>query len=204
MRKEKFAHESEEPALIFLFPLWEDFLDILWVRRNGNMMHQFQSNHGISGEVSWTQKWIYRNSGSYQAILMLSLAGFSILADMTSNRILAQSAGYQKLDRLAGRLWEKVIDIALKYGYESATPSAQHLREFHGSNSPQSSKWKTLSGLSLRTSIILKDYRRKENMDIKIQKKPAFTVAGVLLEDIDNSKCPSAWEKLYATHSFEA
>ena len=29
-------------------------------------------------------------------------------------------------------------------------------------------------------------------MDIKIQKKPSFTVAGVLLEAIDNSKCPSA------------
>ena len=41
-------------------------------------------------------------------------------------------------------------------------------------------------------------------MDIKIQKKPAYTVAGVLLEAIDNSQCPSAWEQLYATHSFES
>ena len=41
-------------------------------------------------------------------------------------------------------------------------------------------------------------------MDIKIQKKPAFTVAGVLLEAIDNSQCPSAWEQLYANHSFES
>lgn len=40
-------------------------------------------------------------------------------------------------------------------------------------------------------------------MDIKIQKKPAFIVAGVLLEAIDNSKCPSAWDQLYAHHSFE-
>lgn len=40
-------------------------------------------------------------------------------------------------------------------------------------------------------------------MDIKIQKKPAFIVAGVLLEAIDNSKCPSAWEQLYAHHSIE-
>ena len=40
-------------------------------------------------------------------------------------------------------------------------------------------------------------------MDIKIQKKSAFTVAGVLLEAIDNSQCPSAWEQLYANHSFE-
>ena len=41
-------------------------------------------------------------------------------------------------------------------------------------------------------------------MDIKIQKKPAFTVAGVLLEAIDNSQCPSAWEDLYNNHSLES
>ena len=41
-------------------------------------------------------------------------------------------------------------------------------------------------------------------MDIKIQKKPAFTVAGILLEAIDNSQCPTAWEQLYANHSFES
>ena len=41
-------------------------------------------------------------------------------------------------------------------------------------------------------------------MDIKIQKKSAFIVAGVLLEAIDNSQCPSAWEQLYANHSFES
>ena len=41
-------------------------------------------------------------------------------------------------------------------------------------------------------------------MDIKIQKKPAFTIAGVLLEAIDNSKCPSAWENLYNNHSLES
>ena len=41
-------------------------------------------------------------------------------------------------------------------------------------------------------------------MDIKIQKKPAFTVAGVLLEAIDKSKGPSAGEQLYANHSLES
>ena len=41
-------------------------------------------------------------------------------------------------------------------------------------------------------------------MDIKIQKKPAFTVAGVLLEAIDNSQCPTAWDQLYANHSLES
>lgn len=33
-------------------------------------------------------------------------------------------------------------------------------------------------------------------MDIKIAQKPAFAVAGILLEAIDNSLCPSAWNQL--------
>lgn len=41
-------------------------------------------------------------------------------------------------------------------------------------------------------------------MDIKIEQKPAFAVAGVLLEAIDNSLCPSAWDQLYKNQSFES
>lgn len=40
-------------------------------------------------------------------------------------------------------------------------------------------------------------------MDIKIAQKPAFAVAGVLLEAIDNSLCPSAWNQLFEKQSFE-
>ena len=40
-------------------------------------------------------------------------------------------------------------------------------------------------------------------MDIKIAQKPAFAVAGVLLEAIDNSLCPSAWNQLFEKQSLE-
>ena len=40
-------------------------------------------------------------------------------------------------------------------------------------------------------------------MNIKIAQKPAFAVAGILLEAIDNSLCPSAWNQLFEEQSLE-
>ena len=97
---------------------------------------------------------------------------------------------------------EKVINIAMKYGYESADAFSTAFKKFHGANPSEVRKGKPYR-IFPRLQLSLKITGGK-NMDIKIQKKPAFTVAGVLLEAIDNSKCPSAWEHLYAHHSFES
>ena len=97
---------------------------------------------------------------------------------------------------------EKVIDIAMKYGYDSADAFSAAFKKFHGATPSEVRNGKPYR-IFPRLQLSLKITGGK-NMDIKIQKKPAFTVAGVLLEAIDNSKCPSAWEYLYAHHSFES
>ncbi|NLW43450.1 MAG: AraC family transcriptional regulator [Tissierellia bacterium] len=40
-------------------------------------------------------------------------------------------------------------------------------------------------------------------MDISIQKKPGFIIAGYKMEAIDSSLCPQAWEKLFEQNSLE-
>lgn len=40
-------------------------------------------------------------------------------------------------------------------------------------------------------------------MEVSIQRKPAFTVAGIKLEGIDASQCPRVWEKLFGSVSPE-
>lgn len=40
-------------------------------------------------------------------------------------------------------------------------------------------------------------------MNIKIETKPSFKVAGVLKENIDSNQCPSTWDELYSKYSFE-
>ena len=126
---------------------------------------------------------------------------FSILADMT----LAEYLRNRRLSEAVTDLREsseKVIDIALKYGYESADAFSAAFKKFHGATPSEVRNGKPYRVFP-RLQLSLKITGGK-NMDIKIQKKPTFTVAGVLLEAIDNSQCPSAWEQLYANHSFES
>ncbi len=125
---------------------------------------------------------------------------FSILADMT----LAEYLRNRRLSEAVTDLREsseKVIDIAMKYGYDSADAFSAAFKKFHGATPSEVRNGKPYRVFP-RLQLSLKITGGK-NMDIKIQNKPAFTVSGVLLEGIDNSQCPSAWEQLYTTHSFE-
>ena len=164
------------------------------------MMHQFNRTmeyleSKLDAEVDLQQ---FQQLSGYSYALFSRL--FSILADMT----LAEYLRNRRLSEAVTDLREsseKVIDIALKYGYESADAFSSAFKKFHGETPSEvrnGKPYRVFPKLQLSLKIT-----GGKNMDIKIQKKPAFTVAGVLLEAIDNSQCPSAWEQLYATHSFE-
>ena len=164
-------------------------------------MHQFNQTmdyleQQLTGEVDMKR---FQQLSGYSYPLFSRL--FSILADMT----LAEYLRNRRLSEAVTDLREgsdKIIDIAMKYGYESADSFSAAFKKFHGATPSEVRNGKPYRVFP-RLQLSLKITGGK-NMDIKIQKKPSFAVAGVLLEDIDNSKCPSAWEKLYATHSFES
>lgn len=40
-------------------------------------------------------------------------------------------------------------------------------------------------------------------MNIKIETKPSFKVAGILKENIESNQCPSTWDQLYNNYSFD-
>ncbi|UJD00360.1 helix-turn-helix domain-containing protein [Streptococcus oralis] len=165
------------------------------------MMHQFNQTmdyleEQLTGEVDMKR---FQQLSGYSYPLFSRL--FSILADMT----LAEYLRNRRLSEAVTDLREnsdKIIDIAMKYGYESADSFSAAFKKFHGATPSEVRNGKPYRVFP-RLQLSLKITGGK-NMDIKIQKKPSFTVAGVLLEAIDNSKCPSAWEQLYATHSFES
>ena len=164
-------------------------------------MHQFNQTmdyleEQLTGEVDMKR---FQQLSGYSYPLFSRL--FSILADMT----LAEYLRNRRLSEAVTDLREnsdKIIDIAMKYGYESADSFSAAFKKFHGATPSEVRNGKPYRVFP-RLQLSLKITGGK-NMDIKIQKKPSFTVAGVLLEAIDNSKCPSAWEQLYATHSFES
>ena len=165
------------------------------------MMHQFNQTmdyleQQLTGEVDMKR---FQQLSGYSYPLFSRL--FSILADMT----LAEYLRNRRLSEAVTDLresTEKVIDIAMKYGYDSADAFSAAFKKFHGETPSEVRNGKPYRVFP-RLQLSLKITGGK-NMDIKIQKKPSFTVAGVLLEAIDNSRCPSAWEQLYATHSFES
>lgn len=165
------------------------------------MMHQFNQTMNyleqqLTGEVDMKR---FQQLSGYSYPLFSRL--FSIMADMT----LAEYLRNRRLSEAVTDLretTEKVIDIGLKYGYESADAFSAAFKKFHGATPSEVRNGKPYRVFP-RLQLSLKITGGK-NMDIKIQKKAAFTVAGVLLEAIDNSQCPSAWEQLYANHSLES
>lgn len=125
---------------------------------------------------------------------------FSILAGYP----LSEYIRLRKLTRAAADLrstTDRVIDLAFKYGYESSDAFSQAFKRFHGctpSEVRDGAPFKVFPAIKLALTI-----QGGKNMEIKIEQKEAFLVAGVKAEGIDNSECPRLWERLFAKVSFD-
>ena len=96
---------------------------------------------------------------------------------------------------------EKIIDIAMKYGYESPDAFGAAFKKFHGftpSEVKEGKPFKLVSRICLALSV-----KGGRSMDIRIEKKQAFKVAGYNEQDINSSLCPGVWDKLYEKYSHE-
>ena len=96
---------------------------------------------------------------------------------------------------------EKIIDIAMKYGYESPDAFGAAFKKFHGftpSEVKEGKPFKLVSRIRLALSV-----KGGRSMDINIEKKQAFKVAGYIEQNINSSLCPNVWDKLYEKYSHE-
>lgn len=99
----------------------------------------------------------------------------------------------------------KVIDVALKYGYDSPDSFARAFTKFHGI-SPSSAKSK---GATLRSLAPLKVNLPQEErtfMEYKIVEKQAFTLVGfskTLNSDNAHSEVPKFWDEHYESGNAE-
>ena len=125
---------------------------------------------------------------------------FSILTDTTLSEYLRG----RRLTKAALQLREtkeKIIDIAIQYGYESSDSFGSAFKNFHGftpSEVRNGKPFKLISKVQLAISI-----RGGKSMNVTIQKKKAFAVAGVNEQNINSSLCPSIWDKLYKKYSHD-
>ena len=125
---------------------------------------------------------------------------FSILTETTLSEYLRS----RKLTEAAIILRdtdEKIIDVAFKFGYESSDSFGTAFKNFHGftpSEVRNGKPFKLVSRVQLALSV-----RGGRSMNITIQKKKAFTVAGVNEKNINSSLCASIWQKLFSKVSYE-
>ena len=96
---------------------------------------------------------------------------------------------------------KKIIDIAFKFGYESSDSFGTAFKNFHGftpSEVRNGKPFKLVSRVQLALSV-----KGGRSMNITIQKKKAFIVAGVNEQNINSSLCSSVWDKLYEKYSHD-
>lgn len=125
---------------------------------------------------------------------------FSILTETTLSEYL-RSRRLTEAAVILRNKDEKIIDVAFKFGYESSDSFETAFKNFHGftpSEVRNGKPFKLVSRVQLALSV-----RGGRSMNITIQKKQAFTVAGVNEQSINSSLCPSVWDKLYEKYSHD-
>ena len=126
---------------------------------------------------------------------------FSILAEMTLSEYIRKRRLSEAVNDLKTTS-QKIVDIAMKYGYDSADSFSAAFKKFHGvtpSEVRRGMTYKVFPKLQLSLKVM-----GGRDMNITIEKKQAFAVAGVLASGIESKVCPKVWDKLYATYDCDS
>lgn len=149
----------------------------------------------LDGKIS--EKKVTQLSG-YSCSMFSRL--FSILTEMTLSEYL-RSRRLTEAAVILRDTNEKIIDVAFRFGYESSDSFGTAFKNFHGftpSEVRNGKPFKLVSRVQLTLSV-----KGGRSMNITIQKKKAFTVAGVNEQNINSSLCSSIWGKLFSKVSHE-
>ena len=125
---------------------------------------------------------------------------FSILVGYPLNEYLR----FRKLSRAAADLRNtdaKIIDIALAYGYESPDSFAAAFKKFHGvspSAVRNGKEFKSFAPIKLSLTV-----NGGLTMEVKIEKKSGFTLAGIQVDADLTSDFPKVWNSLFEKASHE-
>ena len=125
---------------------------------------------------------------------------FSILTETT----LSEYIRARKLTEAAKKIREtdeKIIEIAFEYGYDSPDSFGLAFKNFHGYTPSEVRKGNPFRSVS-RVRLML-TVKGGNNMNITIQKKEAFKVAGINAKNIEPSSCPEVWKELFSKYSPE-
>ncbi|MDO4641252.1 MAG: GyrI-like domain-containing protein [Neisseria sp.] len=132
---------------------------------------------------------------------------FSRIFSILTSQTLAEYIRCRKLTRSAIDLREtdlKIIDIAIKYGYVSSDAFGFAFKNYHGFTPTEIRKGKPFKLFPCIQLVLSISGGR--NMNIKIQRKPGFKVAGMIINNVactDSSLYPKLWEDLFKKYTHE-
>ena len=124
---------------------------------------------------------------------LFSILTETTLSDYIRSRRLTQAAILLRNSN------EKIIDIALDFGYENSDSFGSAFKKFHGftpSDVRNGKPFKIVSKIQLVLSV-----KGGRKMNVTIQKKNSFTVAGLNEQNMSSDLCTSLWEKLFCRYS---
>jgi len=143
------------------------------------------------------------DEGRVAVLSSYSYAMFSRLFSILTNMTLSEYIRLRKLTKAAMEINgtdTKIIDIAMKYGYESPDSFTNAFKSFHHVTPTEvrnGEAYRVVSPIQLTLSV-----KGGKHMDVKIQKKHGFAVAGVKLDNIESSSCPTVWDQLYEKYDY--
>lgn len=95
---------------------------------------------------------------------------------------------------------ERVIDLALKYGYSSPDSFAQAFKRYHGhtpSEVREGKSYEICSQLQLTLQV-----QGGRQMEVRIERKDGFRLAGLKRDQVDQTQCPLIWNELMDKYDF--
>ncbi len=140
---------------------------------------------------------------------ILSISGysyplFSRMFSIISGTTLSDYLRYRKLTKAALDIAssnEKIIDIAMKYGYDSPNSFTTAFKHFHHitpSEVRKGYKYNIFSPMHFSLTV-----EGGNKMDIKIERKKAFAIAGLSINTNDSSDFPKLWQELMTSKGIE-
>ena len=171
-----------------LYSLKEEISTVEWIERVNNVVNYIEEN--LDKEISYDEIAKLAVCSIYNFQRMFSYIANQSLSEYIRNRRLTLAA----FDILNTR--ENIIDIALKYGYNSQDAFTRAFRKFHG---VLPSKVRT-EVVSLRTCPKISfqiTITGGNHMNYQIEQWPAFTISGIR-KRIETEKAfqviPGIWE----------
>lgn len=171
-----------------------------WQARLNRALDRIEA--GIEGELSWAEVAREANCSLFHFMRMFEVVAGVGAAEYLRRRRLSRAAG-----ELAGG-GARVIDLALRYGYETPEAFSKAFRREFGMSPTEARE----PGATLRTwprltvSIVLKG---SEAMEYRIENRPAFGITGLPLEVsvVDGRnyvEIPAFWKRLMEDGSYAA